>query len=127
MCSNILPFPPSDERSRCSSKHASRQVIGPAQDEYEEHGQRHHHGTQCKVSLAKKHDFKFFSLLQYDASRKVMPIVPPKPEPINPMVALGLGKIKKKPVKPPPKQTLEEAIAALSGDKTEEEGGKLSR
>ena len=52
-----------------------------------------------------------------------MPIVPPKPEPINPMVALGLGKIKKKPVKPPPKQTLEEAIAALSGDKTEEEGG----
>ena len=60
VCSNILPFPPSDERSRCSSKHASRQVIGPAQDEYEEHGQRHHHGTQCKVSLAKKHDFNFF-------------------------------------------------------------------
>ena len=54
-----------------------------------------------------------------------MPIVPPKPEPINPMVALGLGKIKKKPMKPPPKQTLEEAIAALSGDKTEEEGGRF--
>ena len=54
-----------------------------------------------------------------------MPIMPPKPEPINPMVALGLGKIKKKPTKPPPKQTLEEAIAALSGDKTEEEGGDL--
>ena len=52
-----------------------------------------------------------------------MPILPPKPEPINPMLALGLGKIKKKPAKPPPKQTLEEAIAALSGDKTEEEGG----
>ena len=55
-----------------------------------------------------------------------MPIMPPKPEPINPMLALGLGKIKKKPVKPPPKQTLEEAIAALSGEKTEEEGGLIT-
>ena len=53
-----------------------------------------------------------------------MPSLPPKPEPVNPMVALGLGKLKgKKPTKPPPKQTLEEAIAALAGDKTEDVGG----
>ena len=42
------------------------------------------------------------------------------------MLALGLGKIKKKPPKPPPKQTLEEAIAALAGDKTEEEGSETN-